>query len=418
MSRIALAFLVALTSLTSVLADNWPQWRGPNHNGISPEKNLPAEWNEEKNVIWKLPMPGMGCSTPVVWGDRIFLTSEDKGAIVLMCVSTSGKELWRKPIGRETRRARGDEGNGATASPCTDGKYVWSFAGSGELSCHDFEGNQVWNFNVQQRYGRFNIQFGMHSTPTLHGDRLYMQAMHTDGQWVFAVDKATGNEIWKIDREADTPRDTESPHTYASTTLYQGHGRTYLIVHGNDYTTGHELDDGKEIWRVGDLNPTSNRFWRFVSSPAASPDVIVIPSCKNGPTVGLSPDATGLVKAGGKGELWRYKDTTDVPTPVIQDGLVYMLRAMGEVVCLDAKTGKEIYANRGYNARHRASPVVADGKIYLAARNGTFSVIATGREYKLLSRHKLDDEFAATPAIADGRIYLRGFKTLYAIGNK
>jgi outer membrane protein assembly factor BamB len=401
-----------------LMGGNWPQWRGPHHNGVSDETGLPETWSETTNIIWKLPMPGMGCSTPAIWGDRIFLTSENGPDIVLLCISTDGEKLWQKKIGSATRKARGDEGNGATASPSTDGQYVFAFAGSGELCCFTVNGQPVWQFNVQQRYGRFNIQFGMHSTPTLHGDRLYMQTLHTDGQWVFAVDKRTGEEIWKIDRPADTPRHWESPHGYASTTLWQKGGEAVLIVHGNDYTTGHRLEDGAEIWRVGSLNKDGITHWRFVASPAAAEDLIVIPTCKNGPTVAIRPDVKGHIKEGSEGELWRYRATPDVPTPLIHNGLVYLCRAEGQVVCLDAKTGKVHYEDRGYNSRHRASPVLADGKIYLTARNGTFSVIAVGPEFRLISRHKLDDEFAASPAISNGRIYLRGFKSLYAVGRK
>lgn len=418
MPRFHLCCLVSVLTAAAVHAGEWPQWRGANFDGISNEKGLPAEFGEGRNVVWKLEMPGMGCSTPAVWGDRIFLTSEDGADVVLLCVSTSGQNQWKRRIGSSTRKARGDEGNGATSSPCTDGRHVWAFAGSGELTCHTIAGEPVWNFNVQERYGRFRIQFGMHSTPTLYGDRLYMQTLHTEGQWVFAVDKLTGKEVWKIDRKAETPNNWESAHGYASTTLWKKGDDAYLIVHGNDYTTGHSLSDGSEIWRVGDLNPFERRDWRFVSSVAASEDLIVIPTCKNGPTAAIRPDAKGTLKAGSDGELWRIKATTDVPSPLIHDGLVTVCRSEGQVLCVEAKTGKILYEERGYNSRHRASPVLADGKIYLTARNGTINVIDAGPTYKQIARNKLDDEFAASPAVAGGRIYLRGFKSLYAIGAK
>ncbi len=416
--RFNLPGLCVLAFTTLVYADNWPQWRGPTFDGICHEKNIPAEWGPDKNIVWKLDLPGVGCSTPAIWDDRIFLTSEDGSDIVLMCVSTQGKQLWKHKIGSATRRARGDEGCGASASPCTDGKHVWAFAGSGEFVCYDFDGKEVWSFNVQQRYGRFNIAYGMHSTPTLFGDHIYMQTLHTAGQWVFAVEKATGKEVWKINRETDTPNNWESPHGYASTMLWKKGGDGYLIVHGNDYTTAHKLTDGSEIWRVGDLNPNRSGQWRFVSCPAVSDEVIVIPTCKNGPTVAIRPDVTGTIKAGGQGEIWRLKTTTDVPTPLIHDGLFYMCRADGQFICLDSKTGKELYSDRGYNGRYRGSPIWADGKIYLTARDGTFRVLQAGAKFKELAKNKLPDEFAATPAISNGRIYLRGFKTLYAVGTK
>src|SRR5262245_17106346 len=307
---------------TRANGENWPQWRGPNYDGISPEKNLPSEWGPDKNVLWKLDLPGIGCSTPAVWDDRIFVTCEDAADVVLICVNTKGAELWKRKIGSTIRRARGDEGNGATSSPCTDGKQVWAFAGGGELACFDFEGKQVWSINLQQRYGQFRIQYGMHSSPTLFGDRLYLQTLHRGGQWIFALEKATGKEIWKVNRETDTTKGWESWDGYASTILWKKGNDAYLIAHGNDYTTAHKLTDGSEIWRVGDLNPGRRPDWRFVSCPGVSEDIIVIPTCKNGPTVAIRPDITGRVGSGGNGEIWRLKVTTDVPTPLIHEGLV------------------------------------------------------------------------------------------------
>jgi outer membrane protein assembly factor BamB len=415
--RLILAALFSLSVTQLILAENWPYWRGPTLDGVSTEKGLPAEWGEGKNVVWTLPMPGMGCSTPVVWGERMFLTSEDGEDVVLLCVSTDGKLLWKHKIGTGGRKVRGDEGNSATASSTTDGKHVWSFAGSGELCCHTIDGEPVWSVNLQKEYGKFRTNFGMHSSPLHHGNRIYMQVLHRNGQFVFAFDAATGKVVWKIDRAGEGVPGTESPDGYASIQLKQG-SNPYLVVHGNDATTGHRLEDGSEIWRVVDENQQERRDWRFISSPAVSQDLIVIPTCKNGVTVAVRTDIEGKVAAGGKGELWRLKVTTDVPSPLIHDGLVYLCRGEGQIMCIEAKTGKVLYDERGYNSRHRASPVYADGKIYLTARNGTFSVIDAGPTYKLLSRHKLPDDFAASPAISNGRIYLRGFKTLYAIGNK
>src|SRR5437763_10039265 len=167
--------LVVLLACLSARADNWPQWRGPNLDGVSKDANLPVKWSATENVLWKLKLPGMGGATPVVWDDHVFVTSEDGGAIVLLCVGTDGKVRWKKAFGRATPHARTDEGNGASATPCTDGKHVWAFAGSGELACFDFDGDEVWKVNLQERYGRFRNQFGIHSTPILFKDRLYLQ---------------------------------------------------------------------------------------------------------------------------------------------------------------------------------------------------------------------------------------------------
>lgn len=399
-------------------AENWPQWRGPTYDGVSKETGLPVSWSATENIAWKLPLPGMGGSTPIVWNDRIFLTSEDGDALVLMCVSTDGKELWKRQMGvGKKRRVRSDEGNLASASPSTDGKHVYAFVGSTELACYDFEGKELWKFDTQKRYGNFRIQFGMHSTPVLYGDRLYLAFIHSGGAWVIAVDKKTGNDVWKVERKSDGRGENE--HSYASPCVWTDGTNAYLIVHGNDYTTAHRLDDGSEIWRLGDLNPKTkyNFTLRFVASPVATANLIVVPTAKNGAVVGLKPNAAGKVSAGSSFEQWRRPNNTpDVPCPLVYDGLVYLCRETGMLICMNAQTGAEHYQQRLHSARYRASPVYADGKVYLTSRDGVVSVVKAGPKFELLASNRLPDQLSASPVIANGRIYLRGFEALYAIG--
>ena len=401
----------------SALAENWPQWRGPTYDGISKETNIPKEWGPTKNIAWKLPLPGMAGSTPAVWGDRIFLTSEDGTDLVLLCVSTDGQELWKRKLGTGRRRFMRDEGNMASASPSTDGAHVYTYIGTGDLACFDFDGKEVWKFNAQDRYGRFRIQWGMHTTPLLYGDRLYLQLVHSGGAWVVAIDKTTGEDIWKVERKSDGRG--ECKDSYASPCVWRNGKDAYLITHGNDYAVAHRLKDGREIWRVGDLNPKDNyRFdLRFIASPVATRDLIVVPSAKNGPVVGVKPDASGLVQAGDPQEQWRRPhNTPDVPSPLVYGGFVYLCREDGTLICLDAKTGKEFYSQRTHTARHRASPVYADGKIYLSGRDGVVSVVKAGPKFELLATNRLPDQVTASPVISGGRIYIRGWQTLYAIG--
>ncbi len=424
MKRICLSLLLLVSVQTH--ADNWPQWRGINNDGITNEKHLPTEWSDSKNIAWKLALPGEGGSTPIVWENRIFLTSQDGNRIVLLCVSTEGKELWKKDLGAATRWARSDEGNGASASPSTDGKYVYCFGGDGTCAAFDFEGNERWRFNAQERYGKFNIQFGMHSTPVLFGEHLYYQFIHSGNRrtggkvgLLICVDKNTGKEVWKVDRPSDGTDENE--HSYASAFIWKNGNDAYLVAHGNDYTTAHSLKDGSEIWRVHELNPRSryNRFLRFVASPVCTPDLIVIPSAKRGPVVGVKPDAKGDIKPGSAGEAWRLpRDTSDVPCPLVYDGLVYLCREDGELLVLDAVNGNIVYRRDTHNHRHRASPVGGDGKIYTTSRDGVFHVIEAGRTFKKLATNRLPDQFSASPAISNGRIYLRGFKYLWAIEEK
>jgi outer membrane protein assembly factor BamB len=414
------AILVLFAVDTATWAENWPQWRGPTNDGISRETNLPIEWNDTRNIIWKLPLPGMGGSTPAVWGDRIFVTSSAGSEIVLFCISTEGKELWRAKLGTGDKTyQRGPEANHASPSPSTDGKHVWAMAGTGDLACFDFEGKEVWRCNLQERYGTFKQNWGgMHMSPLLDGDRLYLALLHANGAWVLALDKATGKEVWKVKRESDAMG--ESKESYASPIIWRHSQEACLITHGGDYTIGHRLSDGAEIWRVGDLNPKQNysRAYRFVTSPVVSGDLVVIPTAKRGVVVGARADAQGLVGPGSKYELWRKRSgTPDVPSPLVHDGLVYLCGEMGVLTCLDAKTGEQLYEERVHNFIHRASPVYADGKIYLTSRDGLVTVVKAGPKFEVLATNKLSDQISGSPAISNGRIYLHGWKALYAIGS-
>jgi outer membrane protein assembly factor BamB len=417
-----LAACLLVLAATAARADNWPQWRGPNLDGISTETNLPTEWSATKNLAWKLPLSGAAGSTPVVWGTRVFLTSPDGDQVVLMCVSTAGKELWRRPFASGNRwfGPGRDEATLASASPSTDGKHVWAYCGTGDLSCFDFSGNEVWHFNVQDRYGPFRMQWGTHTTPVLYGDRLYLQILHSGAHLVVALDKASGKEMWKVNRPTDAVAECEQ--AYTSPVVWHNGKQAYLVTHGCDYAIALRLEDGAEIWRLGDLNPKDhyNRTLRFVASAVAVPDLIVVPSAKNGPVVGVKPDAHGLILAGSAYEQWRRKNNTpDVPSPLVHDGLVYLCRENGAagLLCLDAKTGKELYRQRLRDGRYRASPVYADGKVYLTNRDhGTVTVVKAGPQFEKLAENDLPDQIAASPVISNGRIYLRGFKALYAIG--
>jgi outer membrane protein assembly factor BamB len=210
----------------------------------------------------------------------------------------------------------------------------------------------------------------------------------------------------------------ENEHSYASPVIWTSGDKGYLITHGNDYAIAHRLDNGAEIWRVGDLNPKSKYRpdLRFVASPLATRDLIVVPSAKHHAVVGIKPDASGMVRTGSSFELWRDPTgTPDVPSPLVYEGLVYLCGEDGVLTCLDAKTGKQFYRTSTHRSRHRASPVYADGKIYLTARDGTVSVVKAGPKFELLATNRLKDDISASPAVANGRIYLRGFKALYAI---
>ena len=402
----------------STFADNWPHWRGPNHDGVSAEKGLPVEWGGEKNIAWKFELPGGSSATPVAWDGKIFLMAQDEGQISLLCVGTSGKLLWTSKVAEGRGKASGEK-TLASPSPSTDGARVYTMTGMGEVVAFDFDGQEMWRFNAQERYGKFRYGFGYHTTPLLHAGRLYLQLIHSGGAWVVAIDTTNGKEVWKVERPSDGVAECE--HAYTSPCLWQDGKQARLITHGNDYAIAHRLTDGKEIWRVGDLNPKSryNRTLRFVASPVAVPGLIVVPSAKGRGVVGVRPNATGLLLSGAKGERWRLtRGTPDVVSPIIYGSEVYLNRENGSILCLDVKTGKEHYSERAHAQTYRGSPVAADDKIYVTARDGTVSVIKAGPKFEVLSKNKINDQLTASPVLSNGRIYLRGFKALYAIGKK
>lgn len=428
----AVALLLALgCSIAS--AENWPEWRGPSNNGISKETGIPVKWSKTENVAWKTPLPGPAGATPVIWEDRIFLTAADESSgdgndLVLMCISTEGKPLWKQVVGRGNHKARGDEGNAASPSPCTDGEHVWSFMGNGSLGCYTLDGKEVWNFDVQDRYGKFQIQFGMTSTPVLHGENLYLQLIHGDGKaatreaTIVALEKRTGKEVWKQGRDSDAYAENE--HSYASPIIYDDGRLAFLVTHGADLSVAHRLDDGTEIWRCGGLNVKSkyDPTLRFVASPAAVPGMIVLPSAKRGPVIAVRPEGQGDITNEEKYHHWTRSiggdvdlATPDVPSPLIVDGLVYLCMANGNIALVEAESGKQLYYERGHRIRHRASPVYADGHVYLTGRDGLITVVKAGREFEIVAQNEIGEDMSSSPVISNGTLYLRSFGHLWAI---
>lgn len=421
-----LGMIAALAMSGVAQAENWPQWRGPKNDGISAEKNTPIKWSKTENVAWSLPMPGPAGATPAVWGERIFLTSvsKDSGDLLLLCVGTNGKEQWRAVLGTGNKNARGDEGNSASNSPSTDGKHVWAMMTTGVLGCWTVEGKEVWKFNLQDRYGKFDIQFGMTSTPVLDGERLFVQLIHGDGNAktreavIVCLNKTTGDEVWKRDRPSDAIAENE--HSYASPIIYDDGKSKFLLTHGADFIVAHDLGDGHELWRCGNLNAKTkyDPTLRFVASPVTGNGIIVVPTAKGAPVVALKPGGKGDITGNSALQLWRYSKTPDVPSPLIHNGLVYLSMQDGQVHVLEEDTGSLVYQKRAHNDRYRGSPVFADGKLYLTARGGIVTVIKAGRDYEVLSENDLGEPISASPVFANGTLYLRGFENLWAIKAK
>jgi len=418
--------LIALVLTQSTAnAENWPSWRGPTSNGISTEQSVPTKW-DVTNVAWKIPLPGPAGSTPVVWGDRIFLTSVDGSNLILMCFDTDGKEQWRQTISSSgDKRVRNDEGNYASPSPVTDGQHVWTMMGDGQLACFTVGGDSVWKLDLQERFGRFRIAFGMSSTPVLYGDHLYLQLIHGDGKAntqeaaVIALRKTTGKTAWKVGRV--TGATDENEHSYSSPLLYNFGGLAYLVTHGADYTVAYKLNNGSELWRLGGLNPQNDskrryhRTLRFVSSPGLADGIIVSPTAKDGRTFAIRADQNGDLTGNKGAALWTIDGTPDVPSPLIHEGIVYLCNQNGNLRAIDAASGEEYYLERTERTRHRASPVYAAGHIYLTARTGKITVVKVGKKFEKVAVNDIGEDITSSPAISNGTIYLRSFSSLWAI---
>ena len=409
--------------------DHWPQWRGQDLDNISEAKDLPIEFDSETNLAWRYEMPGPGGSSPIVWGDRVFISSvnESDGGLVLICLDQNGQLIWQKDLKGKNRRVRMDSANSASASPCTDGEHVWVTTAAGFLECFDFQGNEIWSIDLQKKYGEFKIQFGMSSTPILFDGVLYLQLIHgnmrdratTSEGTVVAVDAKTGKEIWSQNRLTDGH--TENKHSYASPTLVNHEGKQYLVTHGGDYVVGHSLADGKEIWRCGGMNPKGNDYnpyLRFVASPVAAEGKLIVPSAKNGPVFCLKTDLSGDVTLDDDARQWVLRQgTPDVATPLVKDGLIFLARENGVMLCVDAETGDEVYQKRMFADKHRSTPVYAEEKVYVVGRDGTVVVLKADRDGTVLAENQLGEDAKASPAIVDGKVFIRTAKALYCFEN-
>jgi len=401
--------------------ETWPAWRGGEHNGIAQAENLPADLEDGKHILWRVELPGAAPSTPVIWKDRIYLSSaEGENGLLIMALDTQGKEIWRHSVAGKNYAIRRGESNAVASSPVTDGEHVWFLFGTGTLVCVDKSGKTKWQLELFDAYPKFNMYHGYASSPLLRDGRLYLQMLHTDAQLVVALEAATGKEVWKHTRE--TKAEVESLHSYASPIPFEKGEEPMLVVHGSDVVTGHRFSDGSEVWRCGGLqNPDRyNNYFRLVATPVVSDGLLVVPSAKNGPVWGLLPAGkTGDLQTQKQAQAWKLPDNTpDVPSPLVADGLVYLCRENGILLCLDAKTGETIYTERVHSGNHRASPVLADGKIYIPAGDGTLSVIKPGRKFEVLAKNSLGERTAASPAVANNTLYIRTFEALYAIGTK
>lgn len=421
-------------------AANWPQWRGPLFNGSSGETGLPDSCDPAK-AKWVAAMPGASYATPIVWGERIFVTSTDlasKGLLALCVDARDGKIHWQKRLGNEIKAP---QNNGVTPSAATDGKVVYFLFGSGDLAALDVDGNSLWKRDLVKDYGNLCTKFGYSSSPLLWQGKLYVQILRRskpysgpagiDGDLaslILALDPLTGKTLWQHVRPCAAV--DESCESYCSPIPFDNPTRKELLIQGGDCISGHDPATGDEFWRL-DYNPQRETNWRLIPSPVTVGDTIVVNKPRGGPLL--------AIKAGGKGELkpdalaWTYDErTSDSGTPLVYQGLIYVLQsdkndpwARGSksspgifLLAIDPATGKETgRCQLAKGGAWRTSPTGADGKIYVMSEEGEVVVVSAGPNGKILSRATYADGPACASIVAaNGCLFIRTGTKLTCIG--
>jgi outer membrane protein assembly factor BamB len=416
MKRMALT--IALVASPALAAD-WPHWRGPQGTGASPEVGLPHKWSATDNVAWSVDLASPGAATPIVSGDTVYVTVSEGDAVQLLALDRrNGAPRWKRAIGPASGHAHRKH-NMATPSPVTDGASVYTMTGSGVLKALAAkDGSELWSRDLTAEYGPFGLNWGYASSPLLLDGALYVPVLHgmkTDApSYVVAVDAATGKNRWKVDRP--TPALQEAPDAYTTPTFVRAGGRVEIVVTGGDVVTAHDPANGKELWRSGGLNPTSDPWFRIVASPVAAGELVVAPS-RVRPMLAL--------RAGGRGDVttshraWSFDQGPDIPTPTTDGKYLYVVGDRGIVSCLELATGKVVYGpQRIANGTYSASPVLADGKLYVVNEDGLTTVLKAGPAFEVLSENALSDTTLATPAVAGGQIFIRTAKKLYCLGKR
>ena len=425
MRRVFSLMGVLVLSGVAITANDWPNWRGPTLDGVSKETNLPTKWSDTENVAWKLPLPAYSGSTPVILGDRIFLsvaTSSNTGDLELWAIDRNKPTvMWKRPIagGNHIERKQ----NMSSPSPVTDGKRVWLMTGVGMLKAFDVEGKELWARDIQTDYGRFGLNWGYASSPLLHQGSLYVQVLHgmktDDPSYVLKIDASSGKTIWKVERPTQAQR--ESPDSYTTPTVVTAGSRTEIIITGGDAVTAHDPATGKELWRADVLNPQRNGAYRIVASPVIAGGLIIAPT-RVSPLVAIRPGGSGDVA--GTHVAWSFQRGPDVPTPVSDGTYLYLVSDNGVAHALDLKTGQPVYTNmRLPSDNYSASPTLADGKIYVTGENtGVTTVYKAGAQFEILASNTLNDQCQphclSTVAVSQGQLFIRTSANLWAIGQR
>jgi len=395
--RKVVTLLVLVWSLPA-RAEEWPMWRGPLGNGHSSESAIPLRWSNSENVAWKVPIPGKGHSSPIVWGNRIFLTTaieEDRQRILLCLSRAGGQTLWEKQVLVAPLEQKHSLNNYASATPATDGQRVYvAFLDrpNVRLVCYDMDGHELWRVSP----GSFRSMHGWAAAPIIYKNFVILNC-DQDGQgFLVAYDKLSGHEIWRTPR----PNHTRS---YCVPLIAEADGRTQMVLTGSKCTASYDPDNGHELWMVD--GPTE----QFVASPVISDGIFFITG--GFPTfhyMGITP----------RGDvLYHERMGAYVPSPIAVDKNVYMVTDEGQAWCIETKSGNRVWSQR-LGRHHRPSPVYADGYLYFLADDGEMFVLKASPKFELVAKNRLEEDCFASPAISRGQIFIRTVTNLYCIGKQ
>ena len=436
MTRPTLRTLAVLTALAlggAAGAGNWPQWRGPAGNGVSGETGLPLKWSASDGIVWKCPLSGKGASTPAVWGDAVFVTTQEGDALSLLRVDAgTGRVVWSRRVGtgeppRAPLRAKtGDERrhqkfhalhNLASPSPVTDGEVVVAHFGNGDLAAYDADGKLLWRHNLQNEQGDYTIWWGHANSPVLVGG-LVVSACVQDSladvggrspSYLVAHDLRTGEQRWLTPRK--TTATAEECDAYTTPVVRQAGSRNELVVMGGNQLDAYDPATGKQLWYLPGL-----RGGRTVTGPTVADGLVFATQGKGGPLLAVRPVASGELSADAV--AWKHtQGTSDSSTPVVSAGLLFWITDGGLAHCCDARTGEMKWKER-LPGDYKASPVAAEGRVYFLNRSGLCTVVAASSEFTRLAANQVGGETIASPAVAGGRIYLRALSALYCLGKK
>lgn len=399
---------IAVATTFSAHADNWPHWRGENGNGVSLTAQPPIEWSDTKNVKWKVDVPGLGSGSPMIWEDKVFVTSavgSGNREFKLFCYDReTGDLLWDRTAVTATPHEGTHSTNGfASASPCTDGEHVYAHFGSRGIHCFTMEGEQKWSRDLGDMTTRNT--FGEGSSPTIAGNKILVPWDHEGPSALYALDKLTGETIWKTDRD--------EPTNWATPLVIDVEGKKQVIMNGENNAAAYDLETGEEIWHCG------GQTQRPVASPVYADGIVFIGSGFRGSFLGaFRPDGKGDIEGTDKVAWSVSRDTPDIASLLLSEGRLYFHKAKtGILSCFDAATGKNLFGPEripGVNYVY-ASPIAAGGHVYLTDRTGTTTVIKDAATLEVVATNSVGETVDATPAPVDDELLIRGENHLFCI---